>query len=39
MGVPRRLDIKASVARLKVDRAARAEAELVIDRWKRQLAT
>jgi hypothetical protein len=34
-----RLDIKAGAAKLKADRAARLEAELVIDRWKRRLAT
>jgi hypothetical protein len=35
----RGLDIKAGVAKLKADRAARAEAELVVDRWNRRLAT
>jgi hypothetical protein len=40
MGVRTRgLDIKAGAAKLKADRAARAEAELVIDRWNRRLAT
>ncbi len=33
------LDIKAGAAKLKADRAARIEAELVIDRWNRRLAT
>jgi hypothetical protein len=34
MGVRTRgLDIKAGAAKLKADRAARLEAELVIDRW------
>jgi hypothetical protein len=34
MGVRKRgLDIKAGAAKLKADRAARVEAELVIDRW------
>jgi hypothetical protein len=32
------LDIKAGAAKLKADRAARAEAELVVDRWNRRLA-
>jgi hypothetical protein len=35
----RGLDIKAGAAKLKADRAARLEAELVIDRWNRRLAT
>jgi hypothetical protein len=40
MGVRKRgLDIKAGAAKLKADRAARVEAELVIDRWNRRLAT
>jgi hypothetical protein len=40
MGVrTRRLDIKAAAAKLKADGAARVEAELVIDRWNRRLAT
>jgi hypothetical protein len=40
MGVRiRGLDIKAGAAKLKADRAARIEAELVIDRWNRRLAT
>jgi hypothetical protein len=40
MGVRTRgLDIKAGAAKLKADRAARAEAEAVIDRWNRRLAT
>jgi hypothetical protein len=30
---------KAGAAKLKADRAARAEAELVVDRWNRRLAT
>ena len=33
------LDIKAGAAKLKADRAARIEAELVVDRWNRCLAT
>ena len=33
------LDIKAGAAKLKADKAARLEAELVIDRWNRRLAT
>jgi hypothetical protein len=33
------LDIKAGAAKLKADRAARLEAEAVIDRWNRRLAT
>ena len=40
MGVRTRgLDIKAGAAKLKADRAARLEAELVVDRWNRRLAT
>jgi hypothetical protein len=40
MGVRTRgLDIKAGAAKLKAERAARAEAELVVDRWNRRLAT
>jgi hypothetical protein len=40
MGVRTRgLDIQAGPAKLKADRAARAEAEAVIDRWNRRLAT
>jgi hypothetical protein len=40
MGVRTRgLDIKAGAAKLKADRAARLEAELVIDRRNRRLAT
>jgi hypothetical protein len=40
MGVRIRwLDIKAGAAKLKADRAARLEAELVVDRWNRRLAT
>jgi hypothetical protein len=40
MGVRTRgLDIKAGAAKLKADRAARIEAELVVDRWNRRLAT
>jgi hypothetical protein len=40
MGVwTRGLDIKAGAAKLKADRAARLEAELVVDRWNRRLAT
>jgi hypothetical protein len=35
----RGLDIKAGAAKLKADRAARAETELVVDRWNRRLAT
>jgi hypothetical protein len=35
----RGLDIKAGAAKLKADRAARLEAELVVDRWNRRLAT
>jgi hypothetical protein len=39
MGVRTRgLDIKAGAAKLKADRPARLEAELVVDRWNR-LAT
>jgi hypothetical protein len=33
------VDIKAGAAKLKADRAARAEAELVIAHWNRRLAT
>jgi hypothetical protein len=40
MGVlTRGLDIKAGAAKLKAERAARTEAELVVDRWNRRLAT
>src|SRR5271156_3648131 len=40
MGVRTRgLDIKAGAAKLKAERVARLEAELVIDRWNRRLAT
>jgi|HubBroStandDraft_3_1064219.scaffolds.fasta_scaffold1099559_2 hypothetical protein len=40
MGVRTRgLDIKAGAAKLRADRAARVEAELVVDRWNRRLAT
>jgi hypothetical protein len=40
MGVRTRgLGIKAGAAKLKADRAARAEAEAVTDRWNRRLAT
>ena len=40
MGVRTRgLDIKAGAAKLKADKAARLEAEYVIDRWNRRLAT
>jgi hypothetical protein len=40
MGVRTRvLDIKAGAAKPKADRVARLEAELVIDRWNRRLAT
>ena len=40
MGVRTRgLDIKAGTAKLKADKAARLEAEFVIDRWNRRLAT
>jgi hypothetical protein len=35
----RGLDIKAGASKLKADKAARLEAELVIDRWNRRLAT
>ena len=39
MGVRTRgLDIKAGAAKLKADKTARLEAELVIDRWNRRLA-
>jgi hypothetical protein len=38
MGVRTRgLDNKHGAAKLKADRAARAEAELVVDRWNRLL--
>jgi hypothetical protein len=40
MGVRTRgLDIKVGAAKLKADRAARLEAEFVVDRWNRRLAT
>ncbi len=40
MGVrTRELDIKAGASKLKADRAARREAEFVIDRWNRRMAT
>jgi hypothetical protein len=40
MGVRTRgLDIKAGAAKLKAERAARLEAELVVDRWNRRLTT
>jgi hypothetical protein len=40
MGVrPRGPDIKAGVAKFKEERAAREEAEAVVDRWNRRLAT
>jgi hypothetical protein len=40
MGVRTRgLDIKAGAAKFRADRAARDEAELVVDRWNRRLAT
>jgi hypothetical protein len=40
MGVrTRRPDIKAGAAKFRADRAAREEAEAVIDRWNRRLAT
>jgi hypothetical protein len=40
MGVRTRgLGIKTGAAKLKADRAARVEAELVVDRWNRRLAT
>jgi hypothetical protein len=40
MGVRTRgLDIKAGAAKLKADRATRLEAELVVARWNRRLAT
>jgi hypothetical protein len=32
-------DIKAGVSKFRADRAARAEAEAVVDRWNRRLAT
>jgi hypothetical protein len=35
----RELDIKAGAAKVKADKAARLEAELVVDRWNRRLAT
>jgi hypothetical protein len=35
----RGLDIKAGAAKLKADKAARLEAELVIDGWNRRVAT
>jgi hypothetical protein len=39
MGVRTRgLDIKAGASKLKADRAARAEAEAVIQRWNDQLS-
>jgi hypothetical protein len=39
MGVRTRgLDIKTGAAKLKADRAARLEAELVVHRWNRRLA-
>jgi hypothetical protein len=38
-GRTRGLDIKAGAPKLKADRAARLEAELVIDRWNRRLAS
>jgi hypothetical protein len=40
MGVRTRgLDIRAGAATLKANRAARIEAELVVERWNRRLAT
>jgi hypothetical protein len=40
MGVRTRgLDIKAGAAKLKAEKAARLEAEFVVDRWNRRLAT
>jgi hypothetical protein len=40
MGVRTRgFDIKTSVAKLRTDRAARAEAEAVVERWNRRRAT
>jgi hypothetical protein len=40
MGVRTRgLDIKAGAAKLKADKAARLEAELVVDRWNRRLTS
>jgi hypothetical protein len=40
MGVRTRgLDIKAGATKLRADRAARDEAEFVVDRWNRRLAT
>jgi hypothetical protein len=38
-GSTRGLEIKAGAAKLKADRAARFEAELVVDRWNWRLAT
>jgi hypothetical protein len=32
-------DIKAGVAKFRADKAAREEAETVVDRWNRRLAT
>jgi hypothetical protein len=32
-------DIKAGAAKFRADKAARAEAEAVVDRWNRRLAT
>ena len=32
-------DIKAGAAKFRADRAAREEAEAVVDRWNRRLAT
>ena len=40
MGVRTRgLDIKAGAAKLTADKAARIEADLVVDRWNRRVAT
>jgi hypothetical protein len=40
MGIPTRgPDIKAGVAKFRADRAAREEAEAVVDRWNRRVAT
>jgi hypothetical protein len=40
MGVRTRgRDIKAGAAKFRADRAAHAEAEAVVDRWNRRLAT
>jgi hypothetical protein len=40
MGVRTRgLDIKAGASKFKADQAAREEAEAVVDRWNRRLAT